>query len=68
MLKIVTDDADRDDLAASLDELVAEGALRTLMAGLITGSLATLHATPGWLTRPGIVSWCVTGGLRSGAW
>jgi transposase-like protein len=34
MLKIVTDDADRDDLAATLDELVAEGACRMLMAGL----------------------------------
>ena len=36
MLKIVTDDTDRDDLAASLDELVAEGARRMLMAGLET--------------------------------
>ena len=34
MLKIVTDDAGRDDLAATLDDLVAEGALRMLMAGL----------------------------------
>jgi hypothetical protein len=34
MLKIVPDDADRDDLAATLDELVAEGAQRMLMAGL----------------------------------
>jgi transposase-like protein len=34
MLKIVPDDADRDDLAATLDGLVAEGALRMLMAGL----------------------------------
>ena len=36
MLKIVTDDADRDDLAATLDELVCEGALRMLIAGLET--------------------------------
>ena len=36
MLKIVTDDAERDDLATSLDELVAEGARRMLMAGLET--------------------------------
>ena len=36
MLKIVTDDADRDDLSSSLDELVAEGALRMLIAGLET--------------------------------
>ena len=36
MLKIVTDDAERDDLAGSLDELVAEGARRMLMAGLET--------------------------------
>jgi len=36
MLKIVTDDADRDDLTLMLDELVAEGALRMLMAGLET--------------------------------
>ena len=36
MLKIVTDDADRDDLVATLDELVAEGAQRMLMAGLTT--------------------------------
>jgi transposase-like protein len=36
MLKIVTDDADRDDLASLLDELVAEGAQRMLMAGLET--------------------------------
>jgi len=36
MLKIVTDDADRDDLAGMLDELVCEGALRMLMAGLET--------------------------------
>jgi len=36
MLKIVTDDAERDDLAATLDELVAEGARRMLMAGLET--------------------------------
>jgi len=36
MLKIVTGDAERDDLAASLDELVAEGARRMLMAGLET--------------------------------
>jgi transposase-like protein len=34
MLKIVADDADRDDLAATLDELVVEGAQRMLMAGL----------------------------------
>ena len=34
MLKIVTDDADRDGLASSLDELVAEGARRMSMAGL----------------------------------
>jgi transposase-like protein len=36
MLKIVTDDADRDDLASTLDDLVAEGALRMLIAGLET--------------------------------
>jgi transposase-like protein len=36
MLKIVTDDAERDDLASSLDELVAEGARRMLIAGLET--------------------------------
>ena len=35
-MKIVTDDADRDDLSSSLDELVAEGALRMLIAGLET--------------------------------
>lgn len=34
MLKIVSDDVDRDDLAVTLDELVAEGARRMLMAGL----------------------------------
>ncbi len=34
MLKIVTDDAGRDDLSSSLDELVAEGARRMLMASL----------------------------------
>ena len=34
MLKIVPDDADRDDFAATLDELVAEGARRMLVAGL----------------------------------
>jgi transposase-like protein len=34
MLKIVPDDAERDDLAATLDELVAEGARRMLTAGL----------------------------------
>ena len=34
MLKIVADDVDRDDLAVTLDELVAEGARRMLMAGL----------------------------------
>ena len=34
MLKIVTDDTDRDDLAVTLDELVAEGTRRMLMAGL----------------------------------
>ena len=34
MLKIVPNDTDRDDLAATLDELVAEGARRMLMAGL----------------------------------
>ncbi len=36
MLKIVTDDADRDDLAATLDDLVAEGAKRMLITGLET--------------------------------
>ena len=36
MLKIVIDDAERDDLSGSLDELVAEGARRMLMAGLET--------------------------------
>ena len=36
MLKIVIDDAERDDLATSLDELVAEGARRMLVAGLET--------------------------------
>jgi transposase-like protein len=34
MLKIVTDDAERDDLASPLDELVTEGARRMLLAGL----------------------------------
>src|SRR3989337_971882 len=34
MLKIVADDADRDDLAVTLDELVTEGARRMLMTGL----------------------------------
>ena len=34
MLKIVTEDAEGDDLAATLDELVSEGARRMLMAGL----------------------------------
>ena len=34
MLKIVADDGDRDDLAVTLDELVAEGARRMLVAGL----------------------------------
>jgi hypothetical protein len=34
MLKIVTDDTDRDDLALMLDELVVEGARRMLLAGL----------------------------------
>lgn len=34
MLKIVIDDVDRDDLTSMLDELVAAGALRMLMAGL----------------------------------
>jgi transposase-like protein len=36
MLKIVPDDADRDDLAATLDELVTEGARRMLIVGLET--------------------------------
>ena len=36
MLKIVPDDAVRDDLAATFDELVAEGARRMLIAGLET--------------------------------
>lgn len=36
MLKIVADDAGRGDLASNLDELVAEGARRMLMAGLET--------------------------------
>ena len=35
-MKIVTDDADRDDLASTLDDLVVEGARRMLMAGLET--------------------------------
>lgn len=34
MLKIVTDDGDRDDLAGMLDELVTEGARQMLMAAL----------------------------------
>ena len=34
MLKIVADEVDRDDLAATLDGLVLEGARRMLMAGL----------------------------------
>jgi transposase-like protein len=34
MLKIVTDDVDRDDLTGMLDELVTEGARRMLIAGL----------------------------------
>jgi transposase-like protein len=36
MLKIVTDDTDRDDLAGVLDELVTEGARRMLVAALET--------------------------------
>jgi hypothetical protein len=46
MLKIVTDDAERDDLATSLDELVAEGPLRMLMARrlLINSVLAFVFA------------------------
>jgi transposase-like protein len=36
MLKIVTDDAERDDLGGMLDELVCEGAQRMLMVGLET--------------------------------
>ena len=37
MLKIVTDGADRDDLAVALDELVVEGARRMLLAALEAG-------------------------------
>ena len=36
MLKIVTDDTDRDHLASALDELVTEGARRMLVAALET--------------------------------
>lgn len=36
MLKIVPEDAERDDLAATLDELVVEGARQMLVAGLET--------------------------------
>jgi transposase-like protein len=36
MLKIVTDDSDRDPLAMALDELVTEGARRMLVAALET--------------------------------
>ena len=36
MLKIVTDDTDRDDLRGMLDELVCEGARRMLLAALET--------------------------------
>ena len=45
MLKIVTDDTARDDLASSLDELVVEGARRMLMASLKT-EVADLCRTP----------------------
>jgi len=45
MLKIVPDDADRDDLSGSLDELVAEGARRMLVAGLETEG-RWLHCMP----------------------
>ena len=34
MLKIIPDGTDRDNLAATPDELVAEGACRMLVAGL----------------------------------
>ena len=53
MLKIVTDDAERDDLVSPLDELVAEGARRMLMAGLGTEVAAYIERHEGSVDEAG---------------
>ncbi len=68
-MKIVTDDASRVDLTSMLDELVAEGALRMLLAGLSRPRLLiTSNVAATWWTRRGIAWWCATGKRRNGPW
>jgi hypothetical protein len=68
MLKVDADDTDRDDLAGSLDELVAAGALRMLMAGLEIEVADYIERHQQLVDEAVGVWWCATGELRSGPW
>jgi putative transposase len=59
MLKIVADEAAREDLAASLDEIVREGARRMLAAALEDEVAAYIATHAGSGTSGGW--WCATG-------
>jgi putative transposase len=60
MLKVVADESSRAELAASLDEIVREGARRMLAAALEAEVEAYLAAFAGEWTRMGGGWWCAT--------
>ena len=62
MLKVVADEAAREDLAASLDEIVREGARRMLAAALEDEVAAYIAAHAGRAGRARAGGWwCATG-------
>ena len=62
MLKVVADEAAREDLAASLDEIVREGARRMLAAALEDEVGAYIAAHAGERDEGGRrLVWCATG-------
>lgn len=60
MLKIVVDEAVREDLPASLDEIAREGARRMLAAALEDDAATSLRMRASGMSRGG-GWWCVTG-------
>ncbi len=68
MLKIVTGDAERDNLTSSLDELVAEGACRMLIAGLETEVADYIARHEALIDEAGLVWSCVTAGQMNARW
>ena len=66
MLTVVADETAREDLAACLDEIVREGARRTLATALEEEVAAYIAAHMGSGTSKAFGWWCATGMPGSG--